>query len=276
MLTHQNQTTLPPNTYRSGAGVYNPNSYGTFVPPNYNPNNYYPNNVPDGYSSNANNTEYMAQPPIYTGIPLRQRVVDSLNAFTIGLVADPLTMLAQKTKEAISYPFQGKKEALISAGVVAGSVIGATALGGVGFIAAPLGLAGVYLGGKEIYRFLKSQFSDTNTPEQKDDSWRLLAHAVGTAALLMSMGTAIKNHVIAIQGKPFIDVWKTLPNSTKGWEVLHNLPQLTWVSIQSTLSGLTGRENNYSNFGTKLWEGTKHNAGAIAALPKKLWDAVQR
>jgi hypothetical protein len=269
----------PPHTspiataHRSGAGVYNPNNYGTFVPPNY---SYYPNNYaggsPDTYQA-SNPNPYA---PVYAGPPLRQRIVDSLNAFTVGLVADPLTLLAQKTKEALSYPFQGKKEALISAGVVGGSIIGATALGGIGFVAAPLGLAGVYLGGKEIYKFLKAQFNDTYTPEQKDDSWRLLAHAVGTAGLLMSMGSAIRTHVTSIKGgRTFIDLWKNVPNRTKGYEVLHNLPQLTWISIQNTLSGLVNG-SNYRNFGGELWKGTQHNAGAIAALPKKLWDAVQR
>jgi hypothetical protein len=270
---------------RTGYGVYNPNSYypqqGALSP-----SPWYPNGNPSiyGYSQPAVQPPYTYQPPdaytttappVYSSPspPIGQRLSNGFNAFVTGLVVDPITLAVEKAQQLATYPFKGKKEALISAGVVAGTVVAGTVLGGYGFVLAPLALAGLALGGRDAFRFLKSQFADNQSPEQKDNSWRLLAHTVGVVGLAMSLGTLIGH--AHINGTPFIDLWKTHPGDTRGWKVLHNTPQLTWLNIQRTLNGVVKGEN-YSGFWNKLVDGAKANGQWLVELPKTAWHAIQR
>jgi hypothetical protein len=275
---------------RNGYGVYTPNFYnqqGTLAPSPWALNTLppygyiqpavqqplqptYSYQQPDAFTTSA--------PPIYSAPrpPLGERVSNGFNAFLTGLVVDPITLAVEKAQQIATYPFKGKKEALISAGVATGTIVAGTVLGGYGYVLAPLALTGLILGGRDAFRFLKSQFSDNQSLEQKDNSWRLLAHTVGVAGLVMSLGTAIGHATATINGTPFIDLWQTHPSDTKGWKVLHNTPQLTWLSMQKTLNGLVDFKKNYSDFGTKLVDGAKANGTWLVELPKNAWHAIQR
>ncbi|MCS6266082.1 MAG: hypothetical protein H2174_00790 [Vampirovibrio sp.] len=272
---------------RNGYGVYTPNLYnqqGTLAPSPWALNTLppygyiqpavqqplqptYSYQQPDAFTTTAQ--------PIYSAPrpPLGERVSNGFNAFVTGLVVDPITLAVEKAQQIATYPFKGKKEALISAGVATGTVVAGTVLGGYGFVLAPLALAGLAFGGRDAFRFLKSQFSDNQSTEQKDNSWRQLAHTVGVAGLAMSLGTAIGH--TKIEGKPFIDFWQTHPGDTTGWKVLHNTPQLAWLDSQRTLNGIVKGEN-YSGFWTKLVDGAKANGTWLVELPKNAWHAIQR
>jgi hypothetical protein len=254
--------------------------YGTFVPPNASP--WVPSGTPNYYTQQQ--PVYQQQPNVYYSTTQQvsyapsfiQRLSNSFNAFCTGFVVDPITLSVEKIKQIATYPFKGTKEALISAGVLTATVALGTLLGGYGFVLAPLALTGLILGGKDAFKFLKSQFNDSQSTQQKDDSWRNLGHTVGVAVLLMLFGTAIGQ--AKISGNTFIDFWNKPPGNTKGWEVLPNLPKLTWITIQKTLQGLVGgnKGENYSQFFQNLGEGIKQNATWLGELPKKTWDAIQR
>jgi hypothetical protein len=263
--------------------------YGTFAPYSYgvSPSPWYPNGVPTySYAQpvvQQQPTYVYRQPEPYTttvspfySAPLaraKERFSNGFNAFITGLVVDPITLLVDKLQQAAAYPFKGKKEALISVGVALGTVFVGTMLGGYGFVLAPLALAGLLLGGRDAFRFLKSQFSDDQTLQQKDNSWRQLAHLVGVTGLLMSLGSTIGG--ARIEGQSFIPFWKDPPADTTGWRVLHNTPQLAWLSIQRTLNGLI-QPGNYSSLWNDLGKGTKGNGEWLIGLPKQAWEALQR
>ena len=278
---------------RTGYGAYNPNVYPQQAP--LYPSPWYPNGTPSyGYVQPAVQPQpqplttytYPAyQPPdayttntspLYSAphAPFRERLANGFNAFITGLVVDPITLAVDKVQQIARYPFTGKKEALISAGVATATVVAGTILGGYGFVLAPLALTGLILGGKDAFKFLKSQFSDNQSTEQKDSSWRLLAHTLGVVGLVMSLGTVIGNAHTPINGKPFIPFWDKYPTDTKGWKVLHNTPQLAWLDVQSALNGIFDGKN-YGGFWNNLVTGAKENGKWLIELPKKAWEATQ-